>query len=306
LHQQAFDFNTEIDRDRDALCLLRRDIGMIQQKLAAREDEVAALKKWLAGREVAALGQRAASKYNVSGFLDPQDHMLGHFMQTAGMKEGISYYLDGGHADTEKLINLMTSLGLNDKQCRVLEFASGYGRMTRHFTKRFDVTASDIHPPAVEMIKSRLKTPAYVSSHAPDKLPVPGEYDFVFAMSFFSHLPDDTFERWIAALLSLTKPGGYLMFTTHGPQGVKASPELPPLGPDGIGFIPLSEQADLEGHLYGTTTVTPDYVRRKIVSVGGELVTYNETEWWGLRDQHGEWWGLQDQWVVRKPLVNTV
>jgi SAM-dependent methyltransferase len=185
----------------------------------------------------------------------------------------------------------MNCLGTNEKESRVLEFASGYGRITRHFTKRCDVTASDIHPAAIEMIKSRLQTAAYVSNHAPHELAIPGQYDFVFAISFFSHLPDTTFGSWIAALLSLTKPGGHLMFTTHGPKGMQVFPELPVPGDDGIGFIPLSEQTDLDGHVYGTTTVAPEYVSQKIVSVGGELVSYDETEWWGF----------QDQWVVRRP-----
>jgi SAM-dependent methyltransferase len=294
LHQPAFDaisLGNDIEPDRDPLLAIREQIEVLLQELAARDDEITALKKWLTEREVAALGQQAASKYKVCGFLDPEDHMLGFFVQTSGLKKAINYYFDGGNADTEKLIKLMTFFGMNDKRCRVLEFASGYGRITRHFMNRYDVTACDIHPAAVEMIKSRLNTPAYISSHAPEKLTVPGQYDFVFAISLFSHLPGATFGPWIAALLSLTKPGGYLMFTTHGPKGEKASPGLPSPGPDGIGFIPLSEQGDLDGHVYGTTTVVPDYVRQKITSLGGELVSYDEAEWWAL----------QDQWVVRRP-----
>jgi SAM-dependent methyltransferase len=280
----------ETARGGDPLRPIRSDIAVLQQQLATREDDVAALKQWLAAREIAALGELAASKYNVCSFLDPQDHMLRFFIETSGVKKGISYYFDGGNADAEKLVELIKLSGISENDCRILEFASGYGRVTRHLAKRCNVTACDIHPAAVEMIKSRLETPAYVSSDAPEKLAVPGQYDFVFAISLFSHLPDATFRPWIAALLSLTKPGGYLMFTTHGPKGLKASPALPPPGPDGIGFIPFSEQVDLDGYVYGTTTVVPDYVRQRITSVGGELVSYDETEWWAL----------QDQWVVSK------
>jgi SAM-dependent methyltransferase len=305
VHGRAFDavLDNKIQRNRDPSQSLRREIDVLRQELAARENEVAALKKWLAEREkwlaereVSVLGQKVALQYDVSGFIDPEDHMLRHFLETSSIEKGVRFYFDGGNADAKKIIELMKLFGMHEEKCRILEFASGYGRITRHLTKCCDVTVSDIHPAAVEMIKSRLKTPAYVSSHAPDELSIPGKYDFVFAISLFSHLPDATFGPWIAALLSLTKPGGYLMFTTHGPKGVKASPGLPSLGPDGIGFIPLSEQADLDGQLYGTTTVAPEYVRRKIVSVGGELVSYDEIEWWDL----------QDQWVVRKPLVNIV
>jgi SAM-dependent methyltransferase len=297
LHERAhsaISLLNEIGRDGDPSRLIRRDVVVLQQQLATREDDAATLKKWLAEREASALGQQVALEYNVSGFLDSQDDMLGHFIRTSGIKKGIQIYFRGGKADTEKLIEFMKFLGMNERESRVLEFASGYGRITRHFTKRCNVTASDIHPAAVEMIQSRLKTPAYVSSHGPDELSIPGEYDLVFAISLFSHLPDATFGPWIAALLSLTKPNGHLLFTTHGPKGRQVFSELPPPGPDGIGFVPLSEQTDLDGQSYGTTTVTPEYVRQKIVSVGGELVSYDEIEWWGF----------QDQWVVRRPLVS--
>ena len=290
----AISLVNEFARDGDPLRPIRREIAVVQQQLAARDRDLAVLKKWLAGREIAALGQQIATEYNVSGFLDPEDHMLGHFIRGNGVKKGIQIYFRGGKADAEKLLELMKLFGMNERGSRVLEFASGYGRITRHFTKRCNVTASDIHPAAVEMIQSRLKTPAYVSSHGPYELSIPGQYDFVFAISLFSHLPDATFGPWIAALLSLTKPNGHLLFTTHGPKGRQVFPELPSPGPDGIGFAPLSEQADLDGHRYGTTTVTPDYVRQKIVSVGGELVSYDEIEWWGF----------QDQWIVRRPPVN--
>jgi SAM-dependent methyltransferase len=278
------------DIDCDSSRSIRGELNILRQKLDTLEGEIAVLKNWVGDREVAALGQQLAWEYNVSSFLDPQDHMLRHFIRTSGTKRGIQIYFHGGKADTEKLIKLMGFFRTDPEETRVLEFASGYGRITRHFTKRCDVTASDIHPAAVDMIQSRLKTPAYVSSHAPHELSIPGQYDFIFAVSLFSHLPDATFGPWIAALLSLLKPGGHLMFTTHGPKGAQAFPELPSPGPDGIGFIPRSEQVDLDGHLYGTTTVAPEYVRQKIVSVGGELVSYHETEWWGF----------QDQWVVRR------
>jgi SAM-dependent methyltransferase len=299
LHEPAHNAISLVDefaRDGDPVRPIRQEIAIVQQQLAARDRDVAALKKWLAGREIAVLGQQIATEYNVSGLLDSEDHMLGHFIRANGIKKGIQIYFRGGKADAEKLLELMKLFGMNEEDSRILEFASGYGRITRHFTKRCNVTASDIHPAAVEMIQSRLNTPAYVSSHAPHELAIPGQYDFVFAISLFSHLPDATFAPWIAALLSLTKPGGHLMFTTHGPKGAQTFPELPPPGPDGIGFIPLSEQTDLDGHRYGTTTVTPEYVRQKIVSVGGELVSYDEIEWWGF----------QDQWIVRRPQSTSI
>jgi hypothetical protein len=38
----------------------------------------------------------------------------------------------------------------------------------------------------------------------------------VFALSFFSHMPDATFAAWLERLLSAVKRGGILVFTTRG------------------------------------------------------------------------------------------
>ena len=43
-----------------------------------------------------------------------------------------------------------------------------------------------------------------------------GSFDLTIALSFFSHLPDESFARWLIELFATVKPGGILAFTTHG------------------------------------------------------------------------------------------
>lgn len=206
---------------------------------------------------------------------------------------GLDFYFEGGRADADKVLALVKYLGFEKDSCRILEFASGYGRITRHLSGQCgSFVASDIHPAAVATLSSDLGTPSVLSAKDPDSLSICGKYDFIFVISLFSHLPDSTFSRWIKALLSLTADGGCVMFTTHGPSSFKTSPTLPQIGPAGIGFIATSEQLDLNGEQYGMTTVSPDYVRQKIQEAGGKEISYSELEWWNL----------QDQWVVTKAI----
>jgi len=43
-------------------------------------------------------------------------------------------------------------------------------------------------------------------------------FDFVYATSVFTHLPQDMEDAWLAELARVTCPGGVLLLTTHGPE----------------------------------------------------------------------------------------
>jgi hypothetical protein len=52
---------------------------------------------------------------------------------------------------------------------------------------------------------------------------------------FISHMPKTTFGRWLKQLFSLVRPGGYLIFTTHG---LVSSTIIPGVQFDDSGFNP--------------------------------------------------------------------
>jgi len=159
----------------------------------------------------------------------------------------------------------------------LLEFASGYGRVTRHFKAAmpdFDVTACDIHPQAVEFLE-RLGLPAVQSRPKPEDFGLGRTFDVVYAFSFFTHMPRATWGRWLKALERHVSPGGILMFSTHG----RLSQQLmgvPFLEPDGFFFHAVSEQKDLELAEYGNTVTTFDYVYRQIEDTELKIVQFRE------------------------------
>ena len=166
---------------------------------------------------------------NCKVIIHPGDHLV-HYMIThspraieQGFRAGIVEYFEGGRLDTEQLLRLMTSLG-HSRASSVLEFASGYGRMTRHIDLP-DFMVADIHEDAVDFLRGKMGVHAIQSATNPNDFDPGRTFDFIFALSLFSHLPDDAFGPWLHRLFSLLNPGGHLMFTTYG-AGAADNPAL--------------------------------------------------------------------------------
>jgi SAM-dependent methyltransferase len=206
-----------------------------------------------------------------------------------GPVAGLGEYFDSGERDADQVLAVMRELG-HGRTAKVLEFASGYGRVTRHL-KLDDLTACDIHPEAVSLLRKKLKVTALLSTAAPANFDPARQYDFIFVLSLFSHLPDDLFGPWLAKLCSLLAPGGHLMFTTYGAPAAEKAPLLATAidHSAGLTFLPHTDQPDLGEAIYGTAVVTQDYVRRKIAAAtSGRLISVRECVWWQI----------QDEWII--------
>jgi hypothetical protein len=172
----------------------------------------------------------------------------------------------------------------------VLDFASGYGCVTRHMRTvlpRAAKVACDIHPAAVKFIRNQLGTPAILSAHSPDALSVAQKFEAIFALSFFSHMPDSTWCKWLSALCSLLIPRGILIFTTHGEKSLRYFPPDVTLDENGFYFLHRSEQTDLEPSEYGSMITSRDYVQRQIDEIEVMRVAeYAEASWYGHQDTY--------------------
>jgi SAM-dependent methyltransferase len=144
----------------------------------------------------------------------------------------------------------------------LLDFAAGYGRATRFFARALEprrITVAEIDPGAVRFQAEAFGVGGGVSGHDPRAFPLGGSFDFVLAVSLFSHLPSGRFEAWLERLFRLVGDGGLLVFSTHGPGLLPEGAALPA---SGIAFRPESETRRLAGDEYGTTWVSEEFVRR--------------------------------------------
>ena len=210
-------------------------------------------------------------------------------------EQAVKYYFYDGANSAKKLGNLLFSK-LNVKRSAdtsILEFASGYGCVTRHLTGELapvKIVSCDIHEAACTFIESAIGVKTICSATKPEDLEIEnGSFDVVFALSFFSHMPEHTWGRWLKSLFDKLKPGGYLIFTTHGMTTWKGLGK-PIIPESGLWFAPSSEQKDLDVVDYGSTIVTPEYVRRAVENILHQSV---------LRMDEADWWGHQDLYVVK-------
>ncbi len=159
----------------------------------------------------------------------------------------------------------------------VLDFASGYGRTTRHLVRVLPaqrLTVAEIDPGAVAFQREVFGVRGVVSGTEPQSLAVEGPFDAVFASSFFSHLPEPRFMAWLDRLFGLVAPGGVLVFSVHG---MKLLTDREADRSQGIVFRPVSETTRLDGADYGTSHVSEAFVHGaadRVAGAGARLLAF--------------------------------
>jgi SAM-dependent methyltransferase len=222
-----------------------------------------------------------------------RDDFIFHFhcnIPTVTREHAINVYFRDGNRSSEQLHQLITKFH-NSAQNRlsVLEFASGYGCVSRHLKKLCDqyrIVSCDIHEKAVKFLSTNIGLESVSSNKDPDKFRIGEKYDVVFALSFFSHMPHSTWGRWAGRLLNLVNDGGLLIFTTHGPRTLQHISNAT-LKEEGYYFVPVSEQEDLPLEDYGTMIVTPYYVFDQMnKNQHAAPILFQEAFWWGTQDTY--------------------
>jgi SAM-dependent methyltransferase len=271
---------------------------MVIEKMRQNVGQIRSSQAFEASSFLRALAKVWADRYSVSSEIHEHDHLFGHLVARLSsnddMKlfEALKHYFENGAANAQQVRNCMAQLGLA-KRARVLEFASGYGRVSRHL-KDLNLVACDIHPEAVDFCKSVLNVEVIPSTTEPEDWKPGQKFDFIFAISLWSHLPDGLFQRWLSSVSAALNPGGYLMFSNHGAHAAMIVPEFASLLKDGqqYGYLNGSDQKDLAPSIYGSTVALPSYVLRAIYdATGARVVSFKPAEWWGL----------QDEWIIRVP-----
>ncbi|MBY0298683.1 MAG: methyltransferase domain-containing protein [Methylobacterium sp.] len=207
---------------------------------------------------------RLGGELGVNGRIHDGDFIFWfvHDISPADAREGAvrAYHLGGRH-DAEFLGDVLQQHKMQKDGLSILDFASGYGRVSRHIARvvpHAQVHACDIHDDAVRFLES-IGIPSFISHVDPDKFTAPQTYDVIFVLSLFTHLPRRTWGRWLKVLADCLNPGGLLVFSAHGPH-IWRHWNRCPLDADGYVFHSGSEQKDLSSSDYGNTLTMPEYV----------------------------------------------
>jgi SAM-dependent methyltransferase len=265
------------DRDRAAVCL-RAAIALDPANLDAHNL-----------REQEKLADFMSAWTGVNAVISTDDDIYRFFAGHPTSLNPVRDYLADGW---RTLSELMWLLEVHDrplaKVTSFLEFASGFGRFTRHLVKRLPAGAlsvSDVVPQAMDFLPAQFPVQAFVSTRAPEDLEVPKKYEVVFVLSLFSHLPASTWSRWLAKLWQATRPGGLLIFSTHGEScATKANVRL---DEKGFAFSSGSESTALEQAEYGVAYTSEEFVRGVVAThAPGAVHTFMPDHFWSQQDAH--------------------
>ncbi|MBA3651497.1 MAG: class I SAM-dependent methyltransferase [Chthoniobacterales bacterium] len=149
---------------------------------------------------------------------------------------------------------------------RILDFGCGCGRILRCLGRHSGFIATDLDPEAITWCQANLSDLATFEVNG-DRPPLSHEsdtFDFVYAISVFTHLPEDLEQLWLEELRRVTRPGGTLLLTVHGERLFRRVPRAARQELRERGFC-HSNCGSTEGlpDYYQTSFHREDYIRRE-------------------------------------------
>ena len=223
------------------------------------------------------------------------DEML-HFFQFAqghDLERAVALYLDSGRRIWETVRQILVwrfgELAAGPWDGRVLDFASGYGRISRHLVAEIPperVWVADVYAEGVAFQQEHLGVHGLVSATDPERWDCPVAFDAILVSSLFTHLPEQRFLAWLRRLGERVNPGGLLLFSVHD-----LSLRREPPAPAGFVFEARSESGSLDPEEYGSTWAGEAFVRAAVEAAIGPFPVLRIPR--GLAS-------FQDLYVVRK------
>jgi SAM-dependent methyltransferase len=130
------------------------------------------------------------------------------------------WFIEGGQKASASMGGVLARNGYNMAQFRrMLDFGCGCGRVLRQWQGLSGVErhGTDYNARLVEWCARNLPFARVAVNGLNPPLAYPTEhFDFVYALSVFTHLPEDTQHAWMAELRRILRPQGLLVITLHG------------------------------------------------------------------------------------------
>jgi len=183
---------------------------LIAQRL---EERLTKLKKRV---RVSALNAVARVKGAPDGLPLPPGQLMFLVQGTTNVQE----FLTDGRGTAEAIIDVLHGSGIDiDSSMSVLDFGCGSGRVIRHLHSMTGARfyGSDYNPKLIVWCQRNLRFGQFdVNGVSPPLKYENEQFDLVYALSVFTHFPEDLQAAWMAELSRVLKPGGHLLMTAQG------------------------------------------------------------------------------------------
>lgn len=132
-----------------------------------------------------------------------------------------SVFLWSGLKDAEMCAGCIEHFMQNEARdtINILDFGCGCGRTTRFLqaNPHFKVHGADVNKTLVAWCQNNLKKVTSITNKvAPPLNFIEGQFDFIYSLSIFTHLPEASMLTWIDELARVTVDNGIVLLTSHG------------------------------------------------------------------------------------------
>ena len=132
----------------------------------------------------------------------------------------VTHFLDGGQLAAQSIQDTLQRNNLPIENFHtMLDFGCGCGRVIRNWRSLHGVNiyGSDYNHELIAWCDENLDFAHFDSNDlAPPLSYENNKFDLIYALSVFTHLPEELQLTWLQELTRVLQPGGYLLVTTHG------------------------------------------------------------------------------------------
>lgn len=131
----------------------------------------------------------------------------------------IAWFMEGGRRGALSVRSILEGNGVPFAGVgSLLDFGCGCGRVLRHLMDDgVAISGSDLNSKLIRWCRANLARGSFSVNPLTPPLPhADGDFGLVYALSVFTHLPEDLQKPWLRELARVLRTGGHLVVSTHG------------------------------------------------------------------------------------------
>lgn len=179
----------------------------------------------------------------------------------------LTWLLEGGKLAAGSIRDILAAQGIDIRSLgSILDFGCGCGRVLRQWAPlSAAIHGADYNPHAVEWCRRHLQFARCQHNGLAPPLPYEREqFDLVYALSVFTHLPEPLMFDWMQEMGRVLKPQGLLIISTHGTAFLdQLSPEQQ--ADFGAGRAVVKDQSSAGTNRCGMY-FSEDYIRHRLAA----------------------------------------